>query len=158
MKVEYSNRAVADLDEISARSRRMFGDRVAQALEARIRAVIDRISEDPLSAPELEQRPGVRVVPLVRYPFQNLLSRPRGPRENPAHPALRTASTGGRGLTKKTPPALYVLPHGDLASSQCRAGLKPAATRFRTSIRRRRGSRWRCVARLRATRSPWCRL
>jgi plasmid stabilization system protein ParE len=54
MKVEYSNRAVADLDEISARSRRMFGDRVAQALEARIRAVIDRISEDPLSAPELE--------------------------------------------------------------------------------------------------------
>jgi hypothetical protein len=29
MKVEYSNRAVADLDEISARSRRMFGDRVA---------------------------------------------------------------------------------------------------------------------------------
>jgi toxin ParE1/3/4 len=70
MKVEYSNRAVADLDEISARSRRMFGDRVAQALEARIRAVIDRISEDPLSAPELEQRPGVRVVPLVRYPFK----------------------------------------------------------------------------------------
>jgi plasmid stabilization system protein ParE len=41
MKVEYSNRAVADLDEISARSRRMFGDRVAQALEARIRAVIE---------------------------------------------------------------------------------------------------------------------
>jgi toxin ParE1/3/4 len=70
MKVEYSNRAVADLDEISARSRRMFGDRVAQALEARIRAVIGRISEDPLSAPELEQRPGVRVVPLVRYPFK----------------------------------------------------------------------------------------
>ena len=70
MKVEYSNRAVADLDEISARSRRMFGDRVAQVLEARIRAVIDRISEDPLSAPELEQRPGVRVVPLVRYPFK----------------------------------------------------------------------------------------
>src|SRR5258708_32434599 len=98
MKVEYSNRAVADLDEISARSRRMFGDRVAQELEARIRAVIDRISEDPLSAPELEQRPGVRVVPLVRYPFQNLLSRPRGPRKNPAHPALRTATSSARNV------------------------------------------------------------
>jgi len=69
MKVEYSNRAVADLDEISARSRRMFGDRVAQELEARIRAVIDRISEDPLSAPELEQRPGVRCRAARPLPF-----------------------------------------------------------------------------------------
>ena len=70
MKVEYSNRAVADLHKISADCRRAFGDRVAKALEARIRAVIDRISSDPLSAPELEQRAGVHVVPLIRYPFK----------------------------------------------------------------------------------------
>jgi toxin ParE1/3/4 len=70
MKVEFSHRAVADLDEISADSRRVFGDRVAEALERRIRTVIDRISKDPLSAPEVEQRPGLRVVPLVRYPFK----------------------------------------------------------------------------------------
>jgi len=36
MKVEYSNRAVADLRKISADSRRAFGDRVAKALEMRI--------------------------------------------------------------------------------------------------------------------------
>lgn len=70
MKVEYSNRAVADLLKISEDSRRIFGDRVAQALERCIRAVIDRIGKDPLSAPEVDQRPGLRVVPLVRYPFK----------------------------------------------------------------------------------------
>jgi toxin ParE1/3/4 len=70
MKVEYSNRAVADLRKISSDSRRTFGDRVAEGLEARIRAVIRRIGKDPLSAPELEQRQGVHVVPLIRYPFK----------------------------------------------------------------------------------------
>jgi toxin ParE1/3/4 len=70
MKVEYSNRAVADLLKISVDRRRSFGDRVTEALDARIRAVIQRISTDPLSAPAVEQRPGVHVVPLVRYPFK----------------------------------------------------------------------------------------
>ena len=70
MKVEYSNRAVADLHKISADSRRAFGDRVAQALGERIRAVIDLISREPLSAPEVEQRPGLHVATLVRYPFK----------------------------------------------------------------------------------------
>ena len=70
MKVEYSNRAVANLRKISADSRGAFGDRVAEALEGRIRAVIDRISRDPFSAPEVEQRPGLHVVPLIRYPFK----------------------------------------------------------------------------------------
>ncbi len=70
MKVEYSERAVADLRKISADSRRIFGEKVAEALESRIRAVIDRISRDPLSAPEIEQRPGRHAVPLIRYPFR----------------------------------------------------------------------------------------
>lgn len=70
MKVEYSRRAVADLHKISADSRRTFGNRVAEALESRIRAVVDRISSEPLSAPEVEQRPGLHVVPLTRYPFK----------------------------------------------------------------------------------------
>ncbi len=69
MKIEYSNRALADLRRISASSRRAFGERAAETLERRIRAVIDRVSKEPLSAPELEQRPGVHVVRLVRYPF-----------------------------------------------------------------------------------------
>ena len=70
MKVEYSRRAVADLRKISTDSRRAFGERVAEALEARIRAVVDRISRYPLSAPEVEQRPVRHVVPLARYPFK----------------------------------------------------------------------------------------
>jgi toxin ParE1/3/4 len=70
MKIEYSGRAVADLRKISADSRRIFGERVAEALEARIRAVADHISREPLSAPEVEQRPGLHVVPLIRYPFK----------------------------------------------------------------------------------------
>jgi plasmid stabilization system protein ParE len=37
MKVEYARRAVADLRKISADSRQAFGDRAAEALEARIR-------------------------------------------------------------------------------------------------------------------------
>jgi toxin ParE1/3/4 len=70
MRVEFSKRAVADLRKISADSRRVFGDRVAEALESRIRAVVDRISREPLSAPEVEQRPGLHVAPLIRYPFK----------------------------------------------------------------------------------------
>jgi toxin ParE1/3/4 len=70
MKVEYTNRAVADLRKISADSRRAFGDRVAEELEVRIQSVIDRISRDPLSTPEVEGRPGVHAVLLIRYPFK----------------------------------------------------------------------------------------
>jgi len=70
MKVEYSKRAVADLRKISADSRQAFGNRVAEALEFRIRAVVDRISREPLSAPRVEQRSGMRVAPLIRYPFK----------------------------------------------------------------------------------------
>ena len=77
MKVEYSRQAVADLRKIAADSRHAFGDRVAEGLEARMRAVIDRISQNPLNAPTVEQRPGMRVAPLIRYPFRIFLSRAR---------------------------------------------------------------------------------
>jgi plasmid stabilization system protein ParE len=70
MKVEYSNRAVADLHKISTETRLVFGDRVAEALDPRIRAVIRRISIAPLSAPQVKGRPDMRVVPLLRYPFK----------------------------------------------------------------------------------------
>ena len=41
-----------------------------RALESRIRAVVERISRDPPSAPEVEQRSSIHVVPLIRYPFK----------------------------------------------------------------------------------------
>jgi toxin ParE1/3/4 len=70
MKVEYAPRAAADLAGIGAESRRVFGDAVAARLEAHIRATIVRIADLPESAQRLEERPEVRVVPLIRYPFK----------------------------------------------------------------------------------------
>ncbi|MBX9776315.1 MAG: type II toxin-antitoxin system RelE/ParE family toxin [Xanthobacteraceae bacterium] len=70
MKVEFTNRAVSDLREISDYSRQLFGDRVTAALEARIRDVIADIAHAPERAPGIEQRPGMRIVPLVHYPFK----------------------------------------------------------------------------------------
>jgi toxin ParE1/3/4 len=70
MKVEFTNRAVRDLRDISEESRRRFGDRVATALEARIREVVAGIAHAPESAPQVQERPGMRVTPLLRYPFK----------------------------------------------------------------------------------------
>jgi toxin ParE1/3/4 len=70
MKVEFTNRAVGDLRKISSQSRKEFGGSVAAALELRIRKVVEQIGEAPESAPRVEQRPGMRVLPLVRYPFK----------------------------------------------------------------------------------------
>src|SRR5215813_8246577 len=70
MKIEFTNRAVRDLREISAYCRMQFGDRVTAALEARIRDVVSSIRDFPENAPQVEGRPGMRVVPLIRYPFK----------------------------------------------------------------------------------------
>jgi plasmid stabilization system protein ParE len=69
MKIEFSNRATADLRKVSSDSL-AFGDAVAIAVEARIRAVVTRIADHPQAAQRVTQRPGVHVVPLVRYPYK----------------------------------------------------------------------------------------
>jgi plasmid stabilization system protein ParE len=69
MKVEFTNRSVRDLREISDYSRKHFGDRVTAALDARIRGVIENIVRAPESAPRVEGTIDMRIVPLVRYPF-----------------------------------------------------------------------------------------
>lgn len=61
MKVVYTDKALHNLDEILA---------VLAAFELRLRAVEHRIGRWPNSATEVEQRPGVRVVPLLRYPYK----------------------------------------------------------------------------------------
>ena len=58
MKVDYTNRAIADLRKISNDSRREFGERVAEELEARIRSVVDRISNSPLTTRQQPVRHG----------------------------------------------------------------------------------------------------
>ena len=70
MKIEYTNRAVADLRKVSADSRMRFGDRVAAALERRIRDVVGHIAEHPEAARKVIERPGMRVFPLIHYPYK----------------------------------------------------------------------------------------
>jgi plasmid stabilization system protein ParE len=69
MKVEYTNQALADLRKISA-DRRGFGEVVTAALETRIQQVVARIAEYPETAAPVVERAGVRVVPLIRYPYK----------------------------------------------------------------------------------------
>lgn len=69
MKVEWSHRALADLRKASADSR-AFGDKVTTAFEQRIREVIAFIVERPEGAAEIVERRGVRVKPLVPYPYK----------------------------------------------------------------------------------------
>ena len=70
MKVEYSRRALADLEKAGRDSRASFGSDVAEAVERRIREVVARIEGAPGSGRELFARPGVHVVPLVKYPYK----------------------------------------------------------------------------------------
>jgi toxin ParE1/3/4 len=70
MKVEFTNRALADLRKLSADSRTMFGDAVASALGERISNVVSHLAEYPESAPRVIERPGIRVFPLIRYPYK----------------------------------------------------------------------------------------
>ena len=74
MKVEYAKRAVADLREISATCRQVFGDRVAEALEARIRTVIDRISQEPHRAPAVERVRASTSLPSFATPLRSSIA------------------------------------------------------------------------------------
>jgi toxin ParE1/3/4 len=69
MKVEFSKRAAADLRKVSADSR-VFGEAVATAVEIRIRQVIAHIAARPEVAARVIERPGMHVIPLIRYPYK----------------------------------------------------------------------------------------
>jgi toxin ParE1/3/4 len=69
MKVEYSKRAVADLQSVAGYYATANDPRVGGRVAARIQQVVARICEFPQSGRPVIQRPGVRVVPLLRYPY-----------------------------------------------------------------------------------------
>jgi len=69
MIVVWAKAAQADLDEILAYTSENFPGSV-DPLERRVRAVVARIVKWPESARLVYDRPGVRVVPLIRYPFR----------------------------------------------------------------------------------------
>lgn len=69
MKVVFTEAALADLDQVLAFTRANYPASVI-SVERRIRTVIERISRWPESSRQVEERPGVRVVPIIRYPFR----------------------------------------------------------------------------------------
>lgn len=69
MKVEYTKQAIADLRKVSVDSH-VFGETVAAAVEARIHETILYIAEHPKPAASVVERPGMHVIPLVRYPYK----------------------------------------------------------------------------------------
>ena len=69
MKVVYTDEALRDLDEILAFIASNY-PAIAASFVMRLDAVMARIGRWPESAQEVEQRPGVRMVPLIRYPYR----------------------------------------------------------------------------------------
>jgi toxin ParE1/3/4 len=69
MKVIYADEALDSLDGILAFIATNYPTKSA-AFEKRLRAVVMRIGAWPESAAEVAERPGVRVVPLIRYPYK----------------------------------------------------------------------------------------
>jgi plasmid stabilization system protein ParE len=69
MKAVFTAAALADLEDIIRYTKQNFPGS-AVSLERRIRDVIARIGTWPHSGRNVAERPGVRVVPLIRYPFR----------------------------------------------------------------------------------------
>jgi toxin ParE1/3/4 len=69
MKVVFTPAADADLDDVLTYTAQNYPS-VRLPLEQRIRTVLVRIEQWPESAREVDQRPGTRVVPLIRYPYK----------------------------------------------------------------------------------------
>jgi plasmid stabilization system protein ParE len=69
MKVIYTDEALQDLDEILGYIGLHYPT-ISSSFEKRLRIVVSRIGEFPESAQQVEERPGVRVVPLIRYPYK----------------------------------------------------------------------------------------
>jgi toxin ParE1/3/4 len=69
MRVIYTEEALENLDGILAYIASNYPT-VYEAFQSRLQSVVKRISEWPDSAQEVAERPGVRVVPLIRYPYK----------------------------------------------------------------------------------------
>jgi plasmid stabilization system protein ParE len=69
MKVVFTAAALTDLDEILTYTGANYPALVGP-VERRIRAVTERIRNWPESSRSVEERPGVRAVPVIRYPFR----------------------------------------------------------------------------------------
>ena len=68
MKVRYSPRSVSDIEGIADYLKER-SVRAPAAMESAIRTIVQLIAEFPNCGRAVEQRTGVRVIPLGRYPY-----------------------------------------------------------------------------------------
>ena len=68
MRVRYSRVALAELDAILS-DLASKNPAAARAFEARIRRIEERLGRFPEGFQEVAERPGIRRVPLLRYPY-----------------------------------------------------------------------------------------
>lgn len=69
MKVVYTDEALRDLDDILKFLASNYPT-IAAPFKTRLSALVRRIGKWAESAQEIEQRPGIRLVPLIRYPYK----------------------------------------------------------------------------------------
>ena len=69
MKVIFTEEALRDLDEILHFIARNYPT-ISLAFEKRLRTLLERIGTWPHSSQQVADRPGVRVAPLIRYPYK----------------------------------------------------------------------------------------
>lgn len=69
MKVVFTDEALRDLDEIFQFISANY-PAVYRPFEKRLRTIVTRIGTWPESAQEVVQRPGIRSVPFIRYPYR----------------------------------------------------------------------------------------
>ena len=69
MRVVYTDEALENLDGILAYIASSYPT-AYEGFQSRLRSVVRRIGDWPDSAQEVAERPGVRVVPLIRYPYK----------------------------------------------------------------------------------------
>ena len=69
MRIRWADSALADLEKIHERQAIDWPSRGA-AFDARLSAIEKRLLQFPHGAPEVAQRPGVRVVAFIDFPFR----------------------------------------------------------------------------------------
>jgi toxin ParE1/3/4 len=69
MILRWTAGALADLEAIEAYQKLQW-PRVRAAFDARLAEIENRIKDHPNAAPEVGQRPGVRVVAFVKFPYR----------------------------------------------------------------------------------------
>jgi len=69
MKVVYTDEALRDLDGILGFIAERYPT-ISASFENRLRVAVTRIGAWPASAQAVAERPGVRVLPLIPYPYK----------------------------------------------------------------------------------------